>query len=55
MNFGPSDKNLILVATACQRTMLSAIEKYGLFLNASVTEELSAVSLRIDALEVRLA
>lgn len=55
VNFGPSDKDLILVATACQRTMLNAIEKYGLFLNASATEELSAVSLRIDALEVKPA
>ena len=51
VNFGPSDRDLTFVATACDRTMLNAIEKYALFLNASVSEDLSAASLRIDALE----
>lgn len=51
INFGPSDKDLTLVATACQRTMLNALEKYALFLNADISKELSILSPKIDALE----
>ncbi|HMV59275.1 MAG TPA: DUF5677 domain-containing protein [Nitrospira sp.] len=51
INFGPSDKDLALVATACQRTMVNAIEKYAQFLNVRVSEELSLLNPKIDALE----
>lgn len=51
INFGPSDKDLTLVATACQRTMLNALEKYARFLSTDVSKELSLLNLKIDALE----
>jgi len=51
INFGPSDKDLTLVAIACQRTIVNAIEKYSQFLNVCVSEELSLLNLKIDALE----
>jgi hypothetical protein len=51
VSFGPSDKDLSTVAAACQRTLLNAIEKYALFQNAGVADELSLVSSQIDALE----
>ena len=51
INFGPSDKDLTLVATACQRIIVNAIEKYAQFLNDRVSEELSFLIPKIDALE----
>ncbi len=54
VSFGPSDKDLKTVAAACHRTMLNAIEKYAHFLNVNVSQELSGLSRRIDALEVPL-
>lgn len=52
VSFGPSDTHLTLVAAACQRTMLNAIEKYASFQNTNVSNELSQLSPRIDALEM---
>ncbi len=51
VSFGPSNKGLFLVATACQRTLINAIEKYALFQNACIADELSFLSRETDALE----
>ena len=51
VSFGPSDTHLTLVATACHRTMLHAIEKYASFQAANISDELTQLSPRIDALE----
>lgn len=51
VSFGPSDKDLSSVAAACQRTMVNAIEKYVLYLNVKMSDELSAMSSRIDTIE----
>jgi hypothetical protein len=53
VSFGPSDKDLTTVAAACHRTMLNAIEKYARFLNVDVSQQLSGLSRRIDAIEER--
>ncbi len=52
ISFGPSDKDLPTVGTACLRTMVNAIEKYTCFLNTDVSQELSGLKGRIDALDV---
>jgi hypothetical protein len=53
MNFGPSDKDLLAVAAASQRTMLSLIEKYAQHLKQDVTGQLAALNKSINAIEER--
>jgi hypothetical protein len=51
VSFGPSDKGLALVAVACHRTLINAVEKFALFQNANIAIKLSQLSGENDILE----
>jgi len=51
VSFGPSDKGLVIVAAACHRTLINAIEKFALFRNVNIATELSQLSGENDVLE----
>lgn len=51
VSFGPSNKGLAIVAAACHRTLINAIEKYGSFQKANVASELALLDGANDALE----
>lgn len=51
MSFGPSDKGLPVVAAACHRTLINAIEKYASFQHVDVATDLALLSEENDALE----
>lgn len=51
MNLGPSDKGLSIVAAACHRTLINAIEKYASFQQVNVATDLAVLSRENDALE----
>ena len=51
ISFGPSDNGLCLVATASQRTLINGMEKYSLFQNVRISNELSELSHEIDTFE----
>ncbi len=51
VSFGPSEKGLGIVAVACHRTLINAIEKFTSFRNANIATELSQLSGENDVLE----
>lgn len=51
VSFGPSDRGLTLVAVACNRTLINAIEKFALFQGVNITTELSQLSDENNVLE----
>ena len=53
LNFGPSDEGLAMVAAACNRALINAIEKYASFHNVIVASELAEYSVENNSLERR--
>jgi hypothetical protein len=51
VSFGPSEKGLAIVAAACHRTLINAIEKFALFRNENIAAQLSKLSGENDLLE----
>ncbi|MFJ1257142.1 DUF5677 domain-containing protein [Cupriavidus sp. CuC1] len=51
MGFGPSDKGLLVVATACHRTVINVVEKYAAFQGSHISDELSLLNKDNDGLE----
>jgi len=51
MSFGPSDKGLPVVAAACHRALINAIEKYASFQRVNVDTDLAVFSKENDELE----
>jgi hypothetical protein len=51
VNFGPSDKGLAIVAVACHRTLINAIEKFASYRDENVATELANLSSENDILE----
>lgn len=51
VNFGPTDKGLAIVAVACHRTLINAIEKFASFRNSEVATELANLNSENDVLE----
>jgi hypothetical protein len=51
VNFGPSNRDLPIVAAACHRTLINAIEKYGAFQKTDVAADLAILSKENDVLE----
>lgn len=53
LNFGPSDKGLAMVASACNHALINAIEKYATFQDVIVASELAEYHGENNALERR--
>jgi hypothetical protein len=51
VSFGPSDKGLALLAVACHRTLINAVERFALFQGTNITTELCQLSGENDVLE----